>query len=176
MYIVHVEGLPSKADLKREVDFINAQFDAKDADLVFCHNDLLCRNIVLQTSRVVFIDFEYGGLNPRAFDIANHFESFAGMLPDYDCSRIANRDFRLNWIRTYLRKSSLKDVDDTQLDIDAKALEDDVHRAMPRVTFYWALWGMVQAQCSNLDFDFNAMARLRLVNYFSIKRNFFPPI
>ena len=49
-------------------------------EIVLCHNDLLCGNILLCPSEVpgsvekaVLIDYEYSMYNYRAFDIANHF-------------------------------------------------------------------------------------------------------
>ena len=46
-------------------------------ELVFCHNDLLCGNILKGSpagpDSITLIDYEYAGYNPAAFDIANHF-------------------------------------------------------------------------------------------------------
>ena len=49
----------------------------------FCHNDLLCNNIMVQRDgagrlAVKLIDFEYGGSNYCAFDIANHLNEWTG--------------------------------------------------------------------------------------------------
>uniref|UniRef100_A0A674HP95 ethanolamine kinase n=1 Tax=Taeniopygia guttata TaxID=59729 RepID=A0A674HP95_TAEGU len=48
--------------------------------VVLCHNDLLCKNIIYDSTqeRVRFIDYEYTGYNYQAFDIGNHFNEFAG--------------------------------------------------------------------------------------------------
>lgn len=46
--------------------------------LVFAHNDLLLGNIIYDEDKVRFIDFEYGGPNYAPFDVANHFNEFAG--------------------------------------------------------------------------------------------------
>jgi ethanolamine kinase len=47
-------------------------------DLAFCHNDLLCGNILLGTptdeKAMTLIDYEYAGYNRSAYDIANHFD------------------------------------------------------------------------------------------------------
>ena len=47
---------------------------------VFAHNDLLAGNILLDkiNDKVYLIDFEYGGTNYRGFDIANHWNEWAG--------------------------------------------------------------------------------------------------
>jgi hypothetical protein len=53
--------------------------------IVTCHNDLLCKNIILDTvegtKTINFIDYEYAGANYRGYDIGNHFCEFAGETP-----------------------------------------------------------------------------------------------
>ena len=60
-------------------DYENGQHFAME--VTFTHNDLLSGNVLIPldffendaSSEVKFIDYEYAGFNPRAFDIANHF-------------------------------------------------------------------------------------------------------
>jgi ethanolamine kinase len=59
-------------------------------EVAFCHNDVLAANVLWDDiSRTVqLIDFEYGGYNYAAFDLANHFNERAGgpphdSVPDY---------------------------------------------------------------------------------------------
>ena len=63
----------SKAEL--ELTELQAQCVALDPPAVFCHNDALAGNILIDqgTGDVHLIDFEYGGCNYRGFDIANHW-------------------------------------------------------------------------------------------------------
>ena len=53
--------------------------------VVFSHNDLLLGNCILSSSedRISFIDFEYGAWNYQGFDIANHFNEYAGMVKTF---------------------------------------------------------------------------------------------
>lgn len=47
----------------------------------YCHNDLLAANILVRDDddgAVQLVDFEYGGMNYFAFDIANHWNEYAG--------------------------------------------------------------------------------------------------
>ena len=45
-----------------------------------CHNDLLLANFLFDSkaNKVTIIDYEYLAANPAAFDIANHFNEYAG--------------------------------------------------------------------------------------------------
>ena len=72
--ISHIEA--EIARLRRQVP--------ESASVVFCHNDLLAANILEHpgSGELKLIDFEYGGPNYRAFDIANHFNEWAGGTDD----------------------------------------------------------------------------------------------
>ena len=54
--------------------------------VVFSHNDLLGANILQpdHDSELVLIDFEYAEYNYRGFDLANHFNEYAGFECEYD--------------------------------------------------------------------------------------------
>jgi len=56
--------------------------EPKKMPITFCHNDLIPRNIVYdkKRKRVTFIDVEYAMPNYSAFDVANHFLEFAGII------------------------------------------------------------------------------------------------
>jgi thiamine kinase-like enzyme len=88
-------------------DKVETVMDWTTDPIVFCHNDLLAANILYNdtTETIQLIDFEYGGINYRAFDIANHFNEYAGgppteIHPNYDLlpTPLQQRYF----IRTYL--------------------------------------------------------------------------
>jgi thiamine kinase-like enzyme len=75
-------NLPSKAKLTKELEWLMAHLEKFRSPLVLCHNDLLLGNIIYdERSNVVhFIDFEYAGPNYQAYDIANLFNEFSGMI------------------------------------------------------------------------------------------------
>ena len=58
---------------KNELEFIRSLIPKEET--VFCHNDLLCNNILVlsKNSDIQLIDFEYGNYNFRGFDIGNLF-------------------------------------------------------------------------------------------------------
>ena len=56
---------------RSEVEALKKSFADRTVDVVFCHNDALAGNILVnQGGEVSLIDFEYGGFNFRSFDIA----------------------------------------------------------------------------------------------------------
>ena len=95
--------IPTTDELIRELEYLEHNLPKPDlADLVFSHNDLLPRNIIKQSDRCLFIDFEYAGINHRAMDIGNHFCEFADIGTKYDPSKCPNDSFKLDWIKVYL--------------------------------------------------------------------------
>lgn len=73
--------------LRADIELLKTVLEKIGSPVVFCHNDLLLTNIILQRDtaagdrpiNVAFIDYEYAMPNYQAFDIANHFIEFAGM-------------------------------------------------------------------------------------------------
>ena len=76
---------------QKELEMLQTLTEAAKSPVVFCHNDALADNIlVVEETDVLLIDFEYGGCNYRGFDIANHWNEWAGGtqasmngVPDY---------------------------------------------------------------------------------------------
>ena len=78
-------------EIESEVDRYIEMFSSKSKEeqkegVVFCHNDLLPANIMKHSdsNEIQLIDFEYGGTNYSAFDIANHFNEYAGGVAEGD--------------------------------------------------------------------------------------------
>ncbi len=56
-----------------------------------------------KSKEIKFIDYEYSCINYQAYDIANHFNEFAGVdAPDY--SFFPNKDYQMNWLSIYLNE------------------------------------------------------------------------
>mmetsp|Transcript_5734 Transcript_5734/g.8463 ORF Transcript_5734/g.8463 Transcript_5734/m.8463 type:complete len:529 (+) Transcript_5734:43-1629(+) len=146
--------------------------NAKMSRIVFCHNDLLCGNILRRKggSEVKLIDFEYGGLGYRGFDIANHFNEWAGGTleskeggpgyngwPDYSRfpSDSQQRSFCISYLREYLgRNPTSKDVDE---------LMNEVREFVTLNHFYWGLWAVNRAfeeGCEDFDYMHYATQRI----------------
>jgi ethanolamine kinase len=93
--------------LKDEVRALQLELPS-DSPLVFCHNDLLCGNLIYNdvNGKVSMVDFEYGGANCAAYDIGNHFCEFAGITEPVDYSRYPGKDVQYKWLKFYLEETA----------------------------------------------------------------------
>ena len=68
--------------MKKELEWLKEKCEELKNPVVFCHNDLLLANILYdeRNHSIRFIDLEYAGPNYQAYDIANHFCEFAGIV------------------------------------------------------------------------------------------------
>jgi len=171
--------LPSAEELKKELTRVKGQIKAvTTSPIVFCHNDLLVGNIVWnrEDDRAYFIDFEYGGFNYLAYDIANHFNEHTGVDAVLDHSLFPDRQYQIQWLTTYIKLGkahdaglALKDVDSvTALSASAEEVEHlyaDVQRHAILSDLMWGLWAIRQAEVSTIDFDFIAYAVSKLEGF-----------
>lgn len=158
-----------------EITWLEACLRGVASPVVFAHNDALAGNILLGsasdgTTRMELIDMEYGGYNTRGFDIGNHFCEFAG----FDYSKI--RDKYPNKAQQYLffhaylahAKGPAAVIANSELD----AMFREVNKYALASHLFWALWAVVQADCSKIDFDYLEYGRQRLDAYFVYKPEF----
>lgn len=152
--------------LEMELSSLEIQVKSLNCPVVFCHNDLLCANIIFnpETKDVSFIDYEYGSFNYRSFDIANHFCEFAGF--DCDYSLFPSESFQRQWIKEYLTAYS-----------GSCCTEEEVDKVFKEVAvftlaahFFFGIWALVQAQVSDIQFDYMSYAARRFEEY-KIRRN-----
>lgn len=148
-----------------------------DSAMAFCHNDLLAANILYDEERsdVVLIDFEYGGCNFCAFDIANFFNEFAGGtvdgIPNYDWCPSPQDQF--DFVRCYLQEREKE---------DAVIHDDQVQAWLAEVALfqlanhlYWGLWAVIQAGANGCDeFDYLLYGSCRIKQYYKSKNVQFP--
>lgn len=147
--------------------------------LVFAHCDLLHGNIIVERSQdtssqdldISFIDYEYATPSPAAFDLSNHFAEWAGFECDY--SRLPTRSQRRGFIAQYVEAYfSLLPSGGAGADLEEETQrlgdEVDLYRGLPG--FYWGIWALIQAQISEIDFDYATYAELRFGEYWAWKR------
>ncbi|KAA8913522.1 kinase-like domain-containing protein [Sphaerosporella brunnea] len=186
-----ISALPSSKDaqkaqkegLQRELLSLEMERDAggyglKGQDggvgLVTGHCDLLNGNVIILPTQegkereVHLIDYEYATPCERAFDITNHFAEWGGFACDYE--KLPTRSTRREFIRVYLRSfhDHRKDcVEVSEAEVEHLMDEVDMFRGVPG--FYWGIWALIQAQISQIDFDYAQYALVRLGEYHAWK-------
>eukprot|EP01111_Echinosteliopsis_oligospora_P012049 TRINITY_DN4097_c0_g1_i2.p1 TRINITY_DN4097_c0_g1~~TRINITY_DN4097_c0_g1_i2.p1 ORF type:complete len:308 (+),score=75.63 TRINITY_DN4097_c0_g1_i2:200-1123(+) len=152
-----------------EVAELEEKLKQYNSPVVFCHNDLLHRNLILSENgdAVFFIDFEYANFNFRGFDIANHFNEFAGFEVDY--SLFPSRETQLTFLREYLQA------------LGEEATPEKLEKLLAEVELfvlashlYWGFWALIQSQNSEIDFDFFGYSKARFDQYYKVKQSIKP--
>ncbi|PPD68586.1 hypothetical protein GOBAR_DD34540 [Gossypium barbadense] len=120
------------------------------ASVVFAHNDLLSANLMLndEQDKLYIIDFEYGSYNYRGYDIGNHFNECAGYECDY--SLYPSKEEQYHFLRHYLQPEKPYEV--SEKDLEDLYVEANTFRLASHLI--WALWGLIQARMSPIDFDY----------------------
>ncbi|KAI8078793.1 kinase-like domain-containing protein [Halteromyces radiatus] len=137
--------------------------DQVQSPIVFAHNDLQYGNILRLTStnELVAVDFEYAGYNSRGYDLANHFMewqyNYHGDRPALASSQDApTRQQQIRFVKAYLAHHHLK----SSTTVDQLLYEIDCWTTVCHLG--WGLWGLVQAQQSDIDFDYLSYSCQRL--------------
>eukprot|EP01052_Picozoa_sp_SAG31_P021252 SAG31_NODE_1634_length_7683_cov_10.287843_3_plen_455_part_00 len=147
----------------------------------FCHNDLLCGNIMVNetTNAITLIDFEYGGTNFRGFDIANHFNEWAGGTDDVpdgsysgykpgvaDYSRFPTLEQQRVFCEAYLTEFEGQKPSPAQVD----SLLEEAAQFVLVNHWYWGLWAINQARDEGCEeFPYLTYARSRIDEYYNKK-------
>ncbi|XP_010643320.1 ethanolamine kinase 2 isoform X3 [Fukomys damarensis] len=181
--------VPKVEVLERELAWLKEHLSQLNSPVVFCHNDLLCKNIIYDSAKgcVQFIDYEYTGYNYQAFDIGNHFNEFAGPrkqlrwgwcppchgqppwprtgVNGVDYSRYPARETQLQWLGYYLQAQKGSAV--TPREVERLCVQ--VNKFALASHFFWALWALIQNKYSTINFDFLRYAVIRFNQYFKVK-------
>ena len=140
-----------------------------------------------ESGRIQLIDFEYGGMNYAAFDIANHWNEHAGGTSveengNTDYTRFPTAERQLSFCVEYVKttrelttttmsnSSEKDDDDDDSLQLEAKELLEEVQKFLLVNHLYWGLWAINQAAEEGCDgFDYINFATSRF-NEFHAKK------
>uniref|UniRef100_H0X5R3 ethanolamine kinase n=2 Tax=Otolemur garnettii TaxID=30611 RepID=H0X5R3_OTOGA len=158
--------VPKVEVLEWELAWLKEHLSQLDSPVVFCHNDLLCKNIIYDSTKghVRFIDYEYAGYNYQAYDIGNHFNEFAG-VNEVDYCQYPSRETQLQWLHYYLQAQKGMAVTPREVE----RLYVQVNKFALASHFFWALWALIQSKYSTIDFDFLRYAVIRFNQYFKVK-------
>ena len=163
--------------LRDELSWLKAKVIPTNAQVGFCHNDILGANVLWDEAkkRAQLIDFEYGGINYLSFDIANHFNEFAGGTdgdgkPHYEWlpSNERKEQFILNYLKA---KSGKNEMDNHEIsEKQVSTLLDEIEAFMLANHLYWGLWGVNQAATEGCEsFDYLLYGSNRIKQYFVVK-------
>jgi len=153
----------------KEIEVVKEALSKLDSPIVFCHNDILFRNIILMKNRdkVAFIDYEYASYNYRGFDLGNHFSEHAGFGPDY--SLYPNKETQMmffkHYLRTYNNGEKITDEELNKLYIETNQFSLASH-------LFWGFWALIQSANSDIDFDFLEYCEARFRQYLATKEEF----
>lgn len=147
----------------------------QDCEAGFCHNDALAGNILRNpdTGELFLIDFEYGGANYRGFDIANHWNEWAGgTKPEHngvcEYDRFPSSEQRTAFCRAYLEQLG-RDSNDAAVAV----LVAESQRFVLVNHWYWGLWAINQAVLEGIsDFNYIRYAESRLGQYYRVKAEY----
>ncbi|CAN1216740.1 Probable ethanolamine kinase [Linum perenne] len=132
-----------------------------NSPVVFAHNDLLSGNLMVNDDedKLYLIDFEYGSYSYRGFDIGNHFNEYSG----YDCdySLCPTKEEQYHFFRHYLKPDKPNEVSEDEL--EALHVESNVFMLASHI--FWALWALIQAKMSPIEFDYLGYFFLRYNEY-----------
>ena len=155
--------------LKNDLRWLQESVVPSTAKVGFCHNDLLAANILWTdaTQEIQFIDFEYGGVNYFSFDIANHFNEYAGGtdgsgVPNYDW--FPSESQQATFVTHYLRAKTGQEPNHGEIQV----LLTEIHAFLMANHLYWGLWAVNQAAtegCHGFDYLLYATHRIRQYQY-----------
>jgi ethanolamine kinase len=126
------------------------------------------------TGELYLIDFEYGGCNYVGFDIANHWNEWAGgTKPEENgvCQyeRFPTAEQRTAFCQAYVAQRGGGAVDDDAV----RALVCEAQRFVLVNHWYWALWAINQATLEGTAaFDYITYAKSRLEQYYKVKADY----
>ncbi|KAJ0238988.1 ethanolamine kinase [Hirschfeldia incana] len=148
-------------ELHKEIIELREFTGSLNAPVVFAHNDLLSGNLMLneEEERLYLIDFEYGSYNYRGFDIGNHFNEYAG----YDCdyTLYPTKEEQYHFIKHYLQPDKPDEVSNGE--VESVFIETDAYKLASHL--YWAVWAIIQARMSPIEFDYLGYFFLRYNEY-----------
>ncbi|KAG1358839.1 putative ethanolamine kinase [Cocos nucifera] len=106
-------------EIYNEINALKELTDLLNAPVVFAHNDLLSGNLMLndEEGKLYFIDFEYGSYSYRGYDIANHFNEYAGFDCDYNL--YPEKNVQYHFFRNYLQPDRTHEVCTQPVDVKA---------------------------------------------------------
>ena len=121
--------------------------DVPVSEYVPCHNDLLADNFICTekigpwNGAICLIDWEYGGMAPPWYDLADMFQEI--LVP---------REVEGQLLALY----------DKDVEIERSRYMTDLFKPFPDI--YWFLWSLIQHNISKIDFDYYQYGKVKYDN------------
>jgi len=167
--------------LETEVNFIKEKIISVNSPIVFSHNDLQENNILHNpdTQELYFIDFEYSKYNFRGFDFGNHFCEWAIEYNsefehgyEIKLENYPTKEQQMTFFWHYLNENLLHNQTcPSEQDIESLLKEAQCFTLVSHI--FWGLWGIIQHQQSNINFNYHLYAVERLQLFLSQKNLFY---
>ena len=123
--------------------------DIPESEYTACHNDLLADNFILinedarhkYDSPMYIIDWEYGGMAPRFYDMGDMFQEI--LVP---------REAEKEIVAEYSKGE----------DFEQNLFYIDLFKPFPDI--YWFLWSLIQLNISKIEFDYYNYGKVKYEN------------
>ncbi|XP_069480195.1 choline kinase alpha-like [Ambystoma mexicanum] len=173
-------------NLPLEMDNVRSLLSSTSSPVVFCHNDCQEGNILLlegrehsEKQKLMLIDFEYSSYNYRGFDIGNHFcewmydytyEKFPFFKANF--AKYPSKKQQIHFFTNYLAEfqHGFENISNEEKSRIESEMLIEVNRFALASHFFWALWSIVQARISTIEFGYLEYAMARFDAYFLQKR------
>ncbi|XP_011787235.1 PREDICTED: ethanolamine kinase 2 [Colobus angolensis palliatus] len=181
--------VPKVEVLERELAWLKEHLSQLESPVVFCHNDLLCKNIIYDSIKgMAFLAPGHCGFFHHARDelvvLGWQLEGYGGAgrnqshpiptcvwpaspsgVNEVDYCLYPARETQLQWLHYYLQAQKGMAVTPREVE----RLYVQVNKFALASHFFWALWALIQNQYSTIHFDFLRYAVIRFNQYFKVK-------
>jgi thiamine kinase-like enzyme len=128
---------------------LSSVINIPESEYAPCHNDLLADNFILinedardrYDAPMYLIDWEYAGMAPRFYDIADMFQEI-----------LAPRETEKSIVEAYCRGGNF----------DRTLFMIDMFKPFPDI--YWFLWSLIQLNVSKISFDYYTYGKVKYEN------------
>ncbi len=132
-----------------KLDKLSKKINIEESSFTACHNDLLAENFILVEEGyehlygepLYLIDWEYGGMAPRYYDLADMFQEI-----------LVGREIERSFVNIYC---------------EGKNFEENLYYIemfKPFPDIYWFLWSLIQQNISTIEFDFYNYGKAKYEN------------
>jgi thiamine kinase-like enzyme len=129
---------------------LSSVINLPESEYVACHNDLLADNFILikeeyrhlYESPMYIIDWEYSGMAPRYYDIADMFQEI--LVPRES------------------EKAIIAEYEQNKDRVERTVFYVDLFKPFPDI--YWFLWSLIQLNISQIEFDYYHYGKVKYEN------------